>query len=166
MASFTVKGPFEVPLQKSKRSRYISSAEGKQFWQAHEVAAQERGCYVFAFRASKGFIPIYVGKATKSFAQEVFTSHKLVKYNLGLHSRSKGTPVLFFVSLTKSRGPVNKAAIDEVESYLIQAGLVANKNLLNSKKTKLESWSIRGVVRGGSGQPSAAASDLRKCLNF
>ncbi|HEU0197338.1 MAG TPA: hypothetical protein VFQ88_09025 [Nevskiaceae bacterium] len=162
MASFTVKGPFEVPSQKLVKSQYITSAEGKKFWLAHKVVAKERGCYAFAFRASKGFVPIYVGKATKSFEQEVFTSHKLVKYNQGLQSRSKGTLVLFFVPLTKSKGPINKVAIDEVESYLIQAGLAANKSLLNSKKTKQESWSIRG----GSGKSSEAANDFRKCLSI
>lgn len=166
MATFTVKGPFPVPASTLAAGRHISAAEGKAFWEMHEGLATDRGCYVFAFRAAKGFVPIYVGKATKSFGQEIFTDHKLNKYNYGLASRRKGTPVLFFVCLVKTKGPVNRVAIDEAESYLIQSGLVANKHLLNSQKTKLESWSIGGVVRSGRGKQSAAAIDLCQCLKL
>ncbi|MCL2831438.1 MAG: hypothetical protein FWD77_12000 [Betaproteobacteria bacterium] len=166
MASFTVKGPFDVPAPKHAVARHISAEEGKQFWGEHPDLADECGCYLFAFRASQGYKPIYVGKATKSFSQEVFASHKLDKYNQGLVSIKKGTPVLFFVSLDKTRGRINESAIDEVESFLIQSGIVANKSLLNSRKTKVESWSISGVVRAGAGQPSDAAKELCQCLKL
>ena len=121
--------------------------------------------YIFGFRASKGSKPIYAGKATKLFKQEVFTDHKLKKYSLGFASQAKGTPILFFICLNKTAGPVNKSAIDEAESYLIQAGLAANKKLLNDRKTSVESWSIGGIVRS-KGKASASSLALRKCIKL
>jgi hypothetical protein len=165
VASFSVKGPFKVPCTKFKVGRAITSEDIAKFWVTHPALAKERGCYLFGFRASKGSKPIYAGKATKSFKQEVFTDHKLKKYGLGFASQAKGTPILFFVCLNKTAGAVNKSAIDEAESYLIQAGLAANKNLLNDKKTKVESWSIGGIVRS-KGKASASALSLRQCIKL
>lgn len=72
---------------------------------------------------------------------------------------------MFFICLNKTKGAVNKTAIDEAESYLIQAGLAANKNLLNDRKTSVESWSIGGIARY-KGKASAQALELRKCINL
>ena len=107
-----------------------------------------------------------MGKTTKTFQQEVFTDHKVRKYNDALADQSRGTPILFFVVLTKSKGPTNKTAIDDAESYLIQQGLVANKNLANDRKVKIPSWSIQGVVRSSKGAISNSAQELRKCMNI
>lgn len=144
--------------------RQVSAANGKAFWAVHTGIATQAGCYVFAFKASKGYKPVYAGKATKSFKQEVFTPHKLNHFNTGLGHQKKGTPVLFFVCLNKTSGAVSESAIDEAESYLIQAGLAANADLLNDKKTKVATWSINGIVRSKAGKPSAAACELRKCI--
>lgn len=144
--------------------RQVSAANGKAFWAVHTGIATQAGCYVFAFKASKGYKPVYAGKATKSFKQEVFTPHKLNHFNTGLGHQKKGTPVLFFVCLNKTSGAVSKSAIDEAETYLIQAGLAANADLLNDKKTKVATWSINGIVRSKAGKPSAAACELRKCI--
>ncbi len=164
MAKFTVAGPFEVPFTKRKVGRTISPANAKAFWASRPGVAKARGCYVFAFRAAKGMKPVYVGKATKTFEQEVFTDHKRNKYNDALADQAKGTPILFFVQLATTAGQVNKLAIDEAESHLIQLGLKANSKLANDKKTKVPSWSIAGVVRSGTGRPSKAAEKLRTCL--
>ena len=144
--------------------RQVSAANGKAFWAVHTGIATQAGCYVFAFKASKGYKPVYAGKATKSFKQEVFTPHKLNHFNTGLGHQKTGTPVLFFVCLNKTSGAVSESAIDEAESYLIQAGLAANADLLNDKKTKVATWSINGIVRSKAGKPSAAACELRKCI--
>ena len=144
--------------------RHVTSADAAKFWNIHTGIASEVGCYVFAFKAAKGYKPVYAGKATKSFKQEVFTPHKLNKFNTGLGHQKKGTPMLFFVCLTKAMGAVSKSAIDDAESYLIQAGLAANSNLLNDKKTKVATWSINGIVRSKAGKPSASSCELRKCI--
>ena len=147
-----------------KVGRHVTNADASTFWATHSGVAKERGCYVFAFKAAKGYKPIYAGKATKTFKQEVFTPHKLNKFNTGLGGQMKGTPVLFFVCLGKTAGAVNKVAIDEAESYLIQAGLAANKSLLNDKKTKVDTWNINGVVRSRQGKPSRAAKEFKRCI--
>jgi hypothetical protein len=164
LASFSVQGPFVVQTTKLPVGRQINATNGQAFWAIHTGLANQIGCYLFAFQAAKGYKPIYAGKATKSFGQEVFTSHKLNHFNTGLGHQKKGTPVLFFVSLNKTVGPINKTAIDEAESYLIQAGLAANINLLNDKKTKVATWSINGIVRSKVGKPSVSAVELRRCI--
>ena len=165
MASFSVKGPFDVPCTTQKGGRSIAKGDIKMFWDEHDDIAGERGCYIFGFRASKGSKPTYVGKATKSFKQEIFAPHKLNKYSQGFNDRIKGTPIMFFICLDRTKGPVNKSAINDAESYLIQTSLVANKKLTNEKKTALEPWGIRGIIRSH-GAPSKAATELRKCLNL
>ncbi len=168
MATFAVEGPFRVPVKKQKIGRSITTGEASIFWEENPPLAKVGviGCYVFCFRAGKGFKPVYIGKATKSFKQEVFTDHKRNKYNEALANQAKGTPVLFFVVLEKSKGPVNKKAIDEAESYLIQSGLAANKNLMNDKKTSVEKWSINGIVRSAQGKNTNASTDLKKCFGL
>jgi hypothetical protein len=166
MAIFKVQGPFEVPIQRLAAGRVVTSKEGREFWGKHETLGDLVGCYVFAFRAAKGLKPMYVGKATKSFRQEVFSLDKTNKYTVALASQKKGTPLLFFVCLAKSKGPVNRTAIDEAETFLIQSGLIANKRLLNDKKTSVEAWSIGGLVRSGRGKASSAAKALAGCLKL
>lgn len=166
MATFTVKGPFEVPVKKEKAGRLVTTVQAAEFWEHHASVQDDVGCYVFGFRAARGLKPMYVGKATKSFKQEIFTDHKRNKYNEALASQARGTAILFFVALDRTAGPINKKAIDEAETFLIMSGLVANKNLLNDRKTAVESWSISGLIRAGQGKPSQAAQDLKQCLNL
>lgn len=166
MATFTVKGPFDVPVKKEKAGRLVTTEQAAEFWKQNGAVQDDVGCYVFGFRAAKGLKPMYVGKATKSFKQEVFTDHKQNKYNQALAGQAKGTAILFFVTLDKTAGSVNQKAIDEAETFLILSGLVANKKLLNDRKTAIESWSIKGVIRAGQGKPSQAAQDLKQCLGL
>lgn len=165
MAKFVVRGPCVVSTTKLKVGRTIAREDIAKFWADNPQVAKERGCYIFAFRAAKGGKPVYIGKATKSFKQEVFTDHKLKKYGVGLGNQVRGTPIVYFVTLCRTKGPVNKTAIDEVETFLIQSGLVANKDLLNDRKTAVESWSIGGMVRS-KGKPSAPASGLKSLLKL
>jgi hypothetical protein len=166
IASFSVSGPFTLKPTKMPVGRQITKQTVKDFWLAHPASIDSVGCYVFAFKASKGFKPVYAGKATKSFGTEVFSTDKLNKYNTGLAHQKKGTPVLFFISLNKTAGVINKKAIEEAESYLIQACLAANPKLINVQKTKVAAWSINGIVRSHTGKPSAAAQKLRTCIKI
>jgi hypothetical protein len=166
MARFEVFGPCEVGVQKNNAGRIITKNEIKDFWETFSHLRNRKGCYVFGFHAAKGMKPMYVGKATKSFKGEVFQPHKLNKYYAALSKQSKGTPVLFFVCAPLGKGAPNKNQIGEIESFLIQAGLAANRALLNEKDTKPETWSIAGVVRGQRGKPSQAAQDFKKLMNL
>ncbi|MBZ0226633.1 MAG: hypothetical protein K8F51_11785 [Comamonas sp.] len=106
-----------------------------------------------------------MGKATKSFGQECFTSHKLGKCNQILADYTKGSLVLFlFESPQGKKAPTYQ--IDLLENFLIQSALSVNDELLNIKKTKQESWSIRGLVRSSAGKPSKPAKAAASMLGL
>lgn len=112
--------------------------------------AKERGCYLFAIRAAKGFRPIYVGKTKKSFEKECFTYHKVADhYQPALGNMGKDTPVLFLLTLGRGKGPINNRAIAQLEAFLIQNAVAKNPDLSNIQGTKQEEWGIKGVIRGG-----------------
>jgi predicted Co/Zn/Cd cation transporter (cation efflux family) len=121
---------------------------------------------VFGIRASKGYKPAYVGKATKTFKQEVFSHHKLTRYQQYLADVGKGTPVIFFVIAPKRRGAPNSRHIGQLEDFLIQAGVAANPAFLNVRGTKVEEWGIAGVLRSGKGKRSESASELIKLMKI
>lgn len=166
MANFIVSGPFIVPTTKLKNGRMIAKENINEFWLENKEFENAIGCYVFAFRAGKGIKPIYIGKATKGFKQEIFTEHKKNKYHEGFALQGKGTPVMYFVYLEKSQGKPNNRAIDEVETYLIQSAMVANPEILNDRKTAVSQWSVDGIVRSRPGKSGNASSSLKKCLNI
>jgi hypothetical protein len=163
---FEVLGPFNVPTEKRRGGRHIPT-KCPDFWQAHPQLAGRRGCYVFAIRAGRGFRPIYVGKAVKqSFGKECFATHKIGDhYNPALLDTLKGTPVLFFVALPTGRGKPNGKRVADLESFLIQLGVARNPDLSNVRGRSEKQWSIRGVVRGARGKPSASAIALKTMLH-
>jgi hypothetical protein len=166
VAEFEVLGPFEVPCEDNPAYRFISAESGAELWEDHPEICDRNGCYVFGVHNARGTTPIYVGQATRSYKKEVFQSHKLVKYAKCLSHYQKGTPVLFFVSEIPHRGRSNAKAIDELESYLIQAALAVNAELLNEKKTAIEPWLIRGVLRSPPGARSKAAQEFTACMKI
>ena len=118
-------------------------------------------------RAGKGFRPIYVGRATKSFKQECFASHKISShYGPALLNAGKGTPVLFLAVLERTKGKVNKSAIKKVEFFLIQNAVKKNPDLSNVKGKKSEHWSIDGVIRSGKGKVSSSARLFKGALGL
>lgn len=165
MVVFEVKGPLNVPTYDGKAAKIVDSEALSAFWESSGVEMR-RGCYLFAVRASKGIRPIYVGRATKTFKQEVFTPHKLEKYQRCLADIGKGTPVLFFVMAPTKKGKPNVKLIQAAEDYLIQTAVSRNPDLLNVKGTELENWGIAGVLRGGKGKASKAALAFKKTLGL
>jgi hypothetical protein len=131
MKQFEILGPVKVECYKGAAGRVVVDESLEHFCTHHPSIAARRGCYVFGIRASRGYTPIYVGKATKSFEQECFTGHKLKHYNRALADYARGTPVLFFVAEPETRGRANAKAIGEIERYLIALGEAANPWLSN-----------------------------------
>lgn len=166
MTIFSVGGPHVVKFYEGAGGRSITDDHIVEFWARNHEASAKKGCYVFGIRAGKGWGVGYVGKATKSFKQEVFTDHKVRKYLRFLADYEKGTPVLFFVTHPLKKGATNSTHIGELEDFLIQAGVAANPNLLNIKGTKAEEWGIAGIRRGGKGKPSKAARDFKKLMKI
>jgi len=107
-----------------------------------------------------------VGRATRSFKQEVFTPHKLEKYQRCLADFNRCTPVLYFLCAPDGRGALNRSAVAELEEFLIQTAVKRNPDLLNVRGTKRQDWAIAGVVRSGVGKPSKAARSFSKILGL
>lgn len=162
---FVVRGPFEVRTTKLNAGRTITTENVKVFWEEHPDEAWLRGCYVFAMRAGRGLTPGYVGKATKTFKQEVFTPQKVMKYQQFLARYRRGAPVMFFIEAPKKRGLANGRHIAGLEAFLIQVAAAANSELLNVQGTKEADWSIQGVLRS-KGKPSKEARALKRTLNL
>jgi len=166
MAEFGVSGPHRVPVCVGKAARTITPDEVKRFWTANPAAGTKRGCYIFAIQAGGGVTPMYVGRATRNFKQEVFTPPKLAKYQQALAGYLKGAPVLFFLPSAQGPGAPNRSAIAELEDHLIQSAVSVNPDLLNVHGTKRAALSITGVLRRGVGRPSKAARALKRCLGL
>ncbi len=149
-----------------KAGRLICSEDAAKFWKKYPDVADRRGCYVFGVRAGKGSTPGYVGKASKTFRQEVFTEHKRNRFNEHLADYHKGTPVLLFVLAPKKKGKPNTKQFGELERFLIDVALAANPNLTNEKGTVTEDWGITGVLRSGKGKPTKAAKALTRMLKL
>ena len=161
---FEISGPHVVPLDQRKGGRTIDRKGLGDFWQEQPEFAEKRGCYVFGIRAGKGYTPIYVGKTTKSFQQECFTSHKLQYYNESLADYKRGTPVMFLLGACKRRGRPPGDAIDSLERYLITIGEQKNPNLANVQNRATEKWVVRGFLRSGKGRPTAASRAFQKLM--
>jgi len=164
MTIFTVDGPRKVNFYQGSGGRSITDENVREFWAGNDDIAASRGCYVFGIRAGRGMTPAYVGKATRSFKQEIFQHHKLTRYQQVLADYRRGTPVLFFLIAPTKRGAPNRAHIGELEDFLIQTGQAANPHLMNIRGTKVEEWGIGGVLRSGRGKPSKEARDFRRLM--
>jgi hypothetical protein len=164
MSEFLVSGPHAVPVYKGKVGRIVRSEEGDAFFRMHPALKSKKGCYIFAMRSGGGITPMYVGKATKSFGQECFTSHKLGKCNEILADYSRGSLVIFLFESPAGRAPVYQ--INLLENFLIQSALSVNDELLNIKKTRQEKWSIRGMIRSSHGKPSKACRVAKTMLGL
>ena len=165
MTSFEVHGPFPIACVKRKGGRTLQFDD---FWTKDAKTARlsaERGCYVFAMK-NRTSIPIYVGKATRSFEHEAFNAANKHKYHDGFSTYAKGRPVMYFVVHPRRKGPTNAKQIAEIEGFLIQAGIVRNPELQNVKGAKRPAWSIKGVVRSGKGKRSEAAAQFRKAFGL
>jgi hypothetical protein len=166
MIEFEIMGPFIAPVYRHEVSgvRKIDIDSLKNFWL--ETQTGERvGVYIFAKKASKGFLPLYIGKTGKAFSKESFSPRNINMLNDFYHDLPKGILVLFLVCHPDNNKLPNKVAIDQVETTLIQYGLKANAKLLNSKKTKsTDIWGINGVLRCG--RSSEKSEKLKRCFNI
>lgn len=141
---FTVHGPLEVPTESGKKYSYIP-LNCPAFWKKHSQLKSLKGCYVFGFRAAKGFRPVYVGKTKNSFGNEVFTSHKIAQhYGPALADTGKGTPVMFLITASGGKGAPPKTMISDMETFLIQLGVAKNPDLSNIRNTAEAKWASRG----------------------
>src|SRR3989337_1962082 len=107
MAEFLISGPYDIPFEHAGGGRRLYY---KDFWDQTadlKLISDERGVYLFGVREGKGFTPLYIGSATKSFRQECFNQSNRHKYLDGLADYKKCSPVMFFVVHPKQKGKTN-----------------------------------------------------------
>ncbi len=78
----------------------------------------------------------------------------------------RGTLVAFFVIAPQGRGRPAEKQIGLIETFLIQAGIAANPDLLNVKGTRQADWSISGLIRTERGRPSLAAAAFKSAMRL
>lgn len=160
---FISAGPYEIPVEKNaKGTKLVTRDLAREFFEFDEGLGRGRGCYIFAIR-NRGLRAVYVGKATKSFQQEVFTADKLQKLNEALHAWTHGTPVVYFI-VAPAR--LSADTIAETERYLIQIAKRAWPDMLNIHHSGAPDWEIRGVTSSHPGTKSDAAADLISMLKL
>jgi hypothetical protein len=122
------------------------------------------GCYIFAVAKGKRHEPWYVGKATKSFGQEVFNDSNCRKYCEALGLAKTGKPVVLFVTLPQKKGVTNRKAIGKLETMLVEECGGQNPNIRNQRLSRIYRIVIHGVVNAGAGKPPANAVTVRKMM--
>lgn len=163
----SVRGPFDIAKEKVGKGKFrLLFAD---FWSSSselEDISGQRGVYVFAAKAGRGYTPLYVGKATRNFGQEVFNPANKHKYSDAMLEYERCKPVMFFVIPPKRRGRLSGGIIDEVETFLIQTAYGKNSDIQNVKKTRMPSWSIRGAVRNAKRGAPKSAIEFRKAIGL
>lgn len=145
----------------------VNLAKLPDFWADSGGSESHHGCYVFAMSKGNSIVPWYVGKTSShNFEGECFTSDKLQKYQRVLLKKPRSRPVLFFLRRPTHKGKRNQKEIDRLETWLIAQAKGVNASLLNRKKVPRETWGIMGVIRTGSGKPSAAAKAFRAAFGI
>lgn len=163
---FIVLEPFEVPLHQKKA---LQSELLKPFLTKHEKYLNNCGCYIFAVPrkyGAKGLLPIYVGKATKTFGCECFTPDKITKINDYLLNNPTSKLFLFLIKHPDQRGKTNARIIHNMEKDLTRLAVTRNPSLINKKNIKPAEWSIAGVIRSDRGKPSNHALKMRELLGL
>jgi hypothetical protein len=73
---------------------------------------------------------------------------------------------MYFVVHPRQKGKTNSKQIGQIEDFLIQAGAAKNPDIQNVKGTARPAWSIKGVVRGTAGKPSALENNFAKLFDI
>lgn len=170
---YDVFGPFEIP--RNDKQQRVNEKSLRNFWNElegqNEGLASASGCYIFGIRAGRGATPWYVGQAKKTFRQECFASHKLVKYNEVITAK-KGTPILFLLARRTPTGRFakklsSKEEANWVENRLIHHCLNANDRLLNVRDTAFpQEVRIPGLLNSPKARRSTEVRELRRLLNL
>ncbi len=165
MGEFKVVGPLKVKIEILRAGRAV---EPRDFWKDHPQHEGEKGVYVFAVKPPRtdANVPWYVGKASKTFGQEVFTDRNQLKYNRALARYGRGTAVLFLVIHPSGKGKTNRKHIGEIEDFFINQGFAVNPDIENDRGIKRPAWAIGGVVRGTTRKASSSAKAFSRMFGL
>lgn len=167
MVNFVVKGPFDVPTKEAMNgARFIDTSQLHVLTSASDGSINKAGCYVFSWKASRGSLPIYVGKATRKIISEAFNPRNLTNLAEFVNNRKRGRLQIYIIFQERMRLRSNKEAITEIEEFLIGRAAIRNPNLLNIHGTRPASWTIVGVANHGAGGLAAAVQEFKKTLGI
>ena len=172
MSVFRASKLYDVPVRRHYGHLALDIDVKRKFWSASDSDSYraQRGCYIFGVQHGNKFVPTYIGKATRTFYQEVFTDHKKDHYNQALRERKNGIGGMMFVYHLYERKP-NIASIDRLETQLIQHAVRKRLDLTNLRKKYLPRLLIEGVfdfqaARRPPGKSDIAAERMRVALKF
>lgn len=136
LAEFRAHGPFLLATARNAHGREVDRRVRQEFWneQPRRLLAERCGCYVFAIRTSKRYIPYYVGQTGVGFTRECFTRRNLAlfdRFDRALAQHGKSASVLFL--LCGESRKVKSRIIDEIETFFIQLAGDRNPKLLTSR---------------------------------
>jgi hypothetical protein len=121
--------------------------------------------YVFGYRSSHGWKPLYVGRTKKQNFRTRINQH--IKYSGSfdgmLRRVKKGTPILFLVARV-GKGKSSNSAIDELEIEFINYAFSRNANLHNDRGIKKPKYAVHGF--GGRGKPSKEVTNLKNMIGY
>lgn len=166
---FTVYGPFETPIQRKEKGAisFPSQNSPKLFAMSGANAhGADVGCYVMARQFGDSFTPLYVGKATRNFAQEVFDVDKREKYRLAAEEFPTGEFVLFLLIPNPGHTLGRANAIRDLERQLVEKGKQVNSQLQNKKLVPKPTFRIDGIHNASPGQPRLDVQKFRKMMGY
>jgi hypothetical protein len=111
-------------------------------------------------------MPYYAGRTFNRLEGECFQAHKVLKYNAVLANVRRGTPIMFFLPLTRTRGRVNASAIDSLEDSLIKIGLERNDRMTNISGTRGDEIVVHGVWGSGRGRRQASSNRFHEMMGL
>ncbi|MHB1964327.1 MAG: hypothetical protein ACYCVC_18730 [Acidimicrobiales bacterium] len=167
---FEVFGPFDVPVKNmhtKPATRKPDAERCKARWRERDLQGlrAKKGCYIFALRRGQGYLPVYVGKTSRSFEQECFQPHKLLLLQDALEEE-RGTLVVFLLCYEATRGAFDGKALGDLERYLITAAARKNPNLQNKKGTNFPTFMVPGLTDPARGKPSNKTLALQQMLGM
>jgi hypothetical protein len=170
MVQFVVKGPFSVPQRRGAAGgSYIDESRLNEL-KAQSADLTKPGCYVFACRASRASLPVYVGQAAKNIFDEAFNARNVNNLNNYLSYRLRGQIEVYVIHQCTVRGDTgNKACIDDIEDFLIGWASRRNEKLLNIHGNRPSQWSISGVANHNNengGHPGSSVLAFKEMMGM
>lgn len=165
---FIPSNPIDIPFTSKPGGQRIESSNIDDFWKKATNLKDKRGIYIYSIRVTKGSLPWYIGQASKSFYQKIFTDDKLEKYNSALSEyKVNFKPFFQFLTPEIKKGKINYKALNEIEKELTILGFKRNSSIKNIQNTSLSKlYVIHGVTKVKIGSPSNEVKSFKKIFGL
>ena len=149
-----------------------------QFWQSVEEQrnglSRAFGCYIFAIRNGRNFMPWYIGKTARQAFRDRFSSRDHRRRLTDLAGENGELQIFLLAAQTPGgsfmspkENEAKEREIDYLETMLIGIALRRNMNIRNiAITTMLRNMSVPGMINNRPGMPTRAVRDLRNVLGI